>query len=558
MFVGKNAGVYNGCMINIPTNPENSAILPGHRFDAVIVGAGFTGLYMLHVLREKGFTARLVDAASDVGGTWYWNRYPGARCDIESMQYSYQFSEELQQEWVWKERYASQPEILAYIQHVADRFDLRRDIQFDTRVEAATFDEGTGEWEVETNRGVTLRAQYFIMGIGCLSAPIKPDFEGEDSFTGEIYQTSLWPKDKVNFTGKRVGIIGVGSSAIQAGPLIAEEAKHVYIYQRTPNYIVPAQNRPLSREEVADIKSDYKGFRAKAYAGLTAFLFPRHDRSVFDLPPDERRAKFDEYWKIGGLPFLGAFNDILFDDEANQACIDYWRSRIDEIIDDPKIADLLTPDEEFGCKRLCSGTGFYEMFNRDNVTLVDVRNKGIERFTPEGMLAGGVDYELDVIIFATGFDAMTGSVTRIKITGSNGQTIQQKWADGPHTYLGLTIAGFPNMFNMVSAGSPSVLATMVTGAEQHGDWIGELLDYMRENGKTVFDPTQEAEAEWSAEVKRAGDASLRTNCDSWYVGSNVEGKARVFAPYIGGWPPYVTRCNAEAESGYKNLVMTAI
>jgi len=540
------------------TDEKKAEILPGDRFDAVIVGAGFTGLYMLHVLRQKGFTARLVDAASGVGGTWYWNRYPGARCDIESMQYSFQFSEELQQEWEWTERYASQPEILAYIEHVAERFDLTRDIQFDTRVEAATFNEDTGEWMVETDRGQALHARYFIMGVGCLSAPIKPTFEGESDFTGETYQTSIWPKEPVDFKGKRVGIIGVGSSAIQAGPLIAEEAEHVYIYQRTPNYVVPSQNRPLTPEEVRDIKSDYKGFRAKAYAGLTAFLFERHDQSVFDLSPDERRARFDDYWNIGGLPFLGAFNDILFNDDANQACIDYWRSRIEEIIDDPKLVDLLTPDEEFGCKRLCSGTGFYEMFNRDNVTLVDVRGTGIERFTPTGLRAEGVDYNLDTIIFATGFDAMTGSVTRIRITGKGGQTIQQKWAEGPKTYLGLMISGFPNMFNMVSAGSPSVLATMVTAAEQHGDWVGECLDHMRETGKTVIEVTPEAEAEWTAEVKRAGDASLRTNCDSWYVGSNIEGKARAFAPYIGGWPPYVARCNAETASKYENCVLSAV
>ncbi len=540
------------------TNLHKTPVLPGDTFDAVIVGAGFTGLYMLHVLRQKGFTARLVDAASGVGGTWYWNRYPGARCDIESMQYSFQFSEELQQEWEWTERYASQPEILAYIEHVADRFDLTRDIQFDTRVEAATWDENTGEWTVETDRGQALHARYFIMAVGCLSAPIKPTFEGEADFTGETYQTSIWPKEPVDFKGKRVGIIGVGSSAIQAGPLIAEEAEHVFIYQRTPNYVVPSQNRPLTPEEVRDIKSDYKGFRAKAYAGLTAFLFERHDQSVFDLTPDERRARFDNYWNIGGLPFLGAFNDILFNDDANQACIDYWRSRIEEIIDDPKLVDLLTPDEEFGCKRLCSGTGFYEMFNRDNVTLVDVRGTGIERFTPAGLRAEGVDYDLDTIIFATGFDAMTGSVTRIRITGKGGQTIQQKWAEGPKTYLGLMISGFPNMFNMVSAGSPSVLATMVTAAEQHGDWVGECLDHMRETGKTVIEAIPEAEAEWSAEVKRAGDASLRTNCDSWYVGSNIEGKARAFAPYIGGWPPYVARCNAETASKYENCVLSAV
>jgi cyclohexanone monooxygenase len=538
-------------MIANLTETPKMEILAGDRFDAIVVGAGFAGIYMLHVLRQRGFSARLIDAASDVGGTWYWNRYPGARCDIESMQYSYQFSEELQQEWVWKERYASQPEILSYIEHVTERFDLRRDIQFDTRINAATYDENAAEWEIETDRGVVLRARYFIMGVGCLSAPIRPIFNGETDFSGETYQTSLWPKEEPDFTGKRVGIIGVGSSAIQSAPLIAEKAEHIYIYQRTPNFVVPSQNRPLTTEEVADIKSDYKGFRAEAYAGLTAFLFPRHNRSVFDLPPDERRAKFDEYWNLGGLPFLGAFNDILFSDDANKETTAYWRSRIQGIIKDPKIVDLLTPDEEFGCKRLCAGTGYYEMFNRDNVSLIDVRNSGIECFTTNGLRAEGVNYDLDSIIYATGFDAMTGSVTRIKITGKNGQTIQEKWMDGPKTFLGLTISGFPNMFNMVSAGSPSVLATMVTCAEQHGDWIGNCLDYMRVNGKTVIDATPEAEAEWSAEVKRAGDESLRTNCDSWYVGSNVEGKARAFAPYIGGWPPYVNKCAEVAANEYE-------
>jgi len=523
------------------------------KLDAIVVGAGFAGLYMLHKLREAGFSARVFEAAPGVGGTWYWNRYPGARCDIESMQYSYQFSEELQQEWTWSERYASQPELLAYIEHVADRFDLMRDITFEARIVAATFDEAADEWEVETDNGETVRARYFIMGVGCLSAPIKPKFDGEDSFTGEVYQTSTWPVGGVDFTGKRVGIIGVGSSAIQSVPLIAEEAEHLYVYQRTPNFVVPSQNRPLSAEEVAAIKSDYKGFRAKAYAGLTAFLFPRHDQSLFDLAPDERRARLDSQWEIGGLPFLGAFNDILTNEDANREVAAYWRSRVDEIVKDPKIADLLTPDEMFACKRLCAGTGYYEAFNRDNVTLVDVRNSGIECFTPDGLRAEGEDYALDAIIYATGFDAMTGGVTRIRITGTGGQTIQQKWVDGPQTYLGLTISGFPNMFNMVSAGSPSVLATMVTCAEQHGDWIAHCLEYMRDNGHRRIDATPEAEADWVAEVNRAANASLRSTCDSWYVGSNVEGKARAFAPYIGGWPPYVQKCSAVAGNGYEGF-----
>ena len=521
--------------------------------DAVVVGAGFTGIYMLYRLRQGGFTARCFDSASGVGGTWYWNRYPGARCDIESMQYSYQFSEELQQEWRWKERYASQPEILAYIEHVAERYDLNRDITFNTRVGKATFDEDNDLWVIETDESEVVRARYFIMSVGCLSAPIRPKFDGEDDFRGEIYQTSLWPKEPVDFTGKCVGIIGSGSSAIQSAPLISQEAAHVYLYQRTPNFVVPSQNRPLSDEDVDLIKSDYEGFRREAYAENSAFRFLRYDQSVFDLPPEERRERLDQQWEIGGLPFLGGFNDILTNEDANKEVAGYWRDRVSEIVRDDEVLDRLTPDEIFGCKRLCAGTNYYEMFNRDNVTLVDISNKGIEMLTESGLRAEGKDYNLDMIIYATGFDAMTGSVTRIEITGANGQTIQEKWADGPHTYMGLSISGFPNMFNMVSAGSPSVLATMVTCAEQHGDWIGDCLEYMRANSYTRIDATPQAEADWDAEVNRAADASLRIKCDSWYVGSNVEGKARVFAPYIGGWPPYITKCMAIAQNGYEGF-----
>ena len=521
--------------------------------DAVVVGAGFTGLYMLLRLRDCGFSARGFDVASGVGGTWYWNRYPGARCDIESMQYSYQFSEELQQETRWKDRYASQPEILAYIERVAERFDLTRDITFETRIETATFEESSHLWIIETDSGETIRCRYFILGVGCLSSPIRPKFEFEDEFKGDIYQTSLWPKESVDFTGKRVGIIGTGSSCIQSMPLIAKEAEHLYVYQRTPNFVVPAQNRKLSDKEVAAIKSDYKGFRAKAYAGPNAFLFPRHDQSVFELSVEERRMRFDEQWEIGGLPFLGAFNDVLLNEKSNKEVADYWRSRIDDVVEDPVIADLLTPGEYFGCKRLCAGTDYYEAYNRHNVTLVDVSKSGIDCLTPTGLRAEGKDYDLDAIIYATGFDAMTGSVTRIKITGTGGRRIQDKWVDGPHNYLGLSISGFPNMFNMVSAGSPSVLATMVTCAEQHGDWVADCLQYMRKHNYTCIDATPEAEADWMTEVNRAADLSLRSKCDSWYIGANVEGKARSFAPYIGGWPTYVEKCKSVAAKSYEGF-----
>ena len=523
--------------------------------DAVVVGAGFTGLYMLYRLQKLGFSARIFESAPNVGGTWYWNRYPGARCDIESMQYSYQFSEDLQQEWRWKERYASQPEILKYIEHVADRFDLKKNITFETKVESAEFDETASNWVIKTDRDEWVRARYFIMGVGCLSAPIRPEFNGANLFKGEVYQTSVWPEHEVDFQGKRVGIIGAGSSAVQSVPLMAQEVDHLYVFQRTPNFVVPAQNRELSDEEVDSIKSDYKSFRAEAYAGLTAFLFPRHNQSVFDLSPTERKKRFDEQWEIGGLPFLGAFNDLLLDEDANKEVTNYWRERIGQIVHDPKVADLLTPNEYFGCKRLCAGTDYYETFNRENVTLVDVSKSSIKGLTSGGLETKSSEYALDMIIYATGFDAMTGSVTRINITGMGGQSIQEKWEAGPLTYLGLTVSGFPNMFNLVSAGSPSVLATMVTGAEQHGDWVADCLEYMRTRGYSRIEATEEAESQWSAEVNQAGENSLRSKCDSWYVGSNVKGKARVFAPYIGGWPPYVKKCKAVADNDYDGFTL---
>ncbi len=522
--------------------------------DAIVLGAGFAGLYMLHRLRCKGFRARVFEQASGVGGTWYWNRYPGARCDIESMQYSFQFSEQLQQEWVWSERYAAQSEILAYLEHVADRFDLKPDIQFDTRVEAATFDDKRHCWRIETDRGQTVEARYLILGVGCLSTAVIPRFQGHDDFAGPIYHTGHWPHEDVDFTGKRVGIIGTGSSAVQAIPLIAEQAQHLYVFQRTPNYVVPAQNRPLTDQDVAEIKSDYEGFRSRAKQRPTAFLFPYHTDSALSVSADERRARFEAQWEIGGLPFLGAFGDLLTSEEANQSVSAFWRDKVREIVDDPATADLLTPHGHiFGCKRLCAGTNYYETFNRPNVTLVDIRGSGIERLTPTGVRAASRDFELDAIVCATGFDAMTGSVTKIRITGVNGLTIQQKWHSGPDTYLGLAVAGFPNMFNMAGPGSPSVLATMVTCIEQHGDWIADCMSWMRSKRKTRIEATPAAEAAWAQEVAAAASASLRSNCDSWYVGSNVAGKARVFMPYIGGYPRYVEICDEVAADGYKGF-----
>lgn len=527
----------------------------GSRFDAIIVGAGFAGLYMLHRLRRLGFTARVIEAAPGVGGTWYWNRYPGARCDFESMQYCYQFDEALQQDWQWKERFASQPEILAYIEHVADRFDLKRDIEFETRVKAATFDEAANEWAVETDRGQSLRARYFIMGVGCLSSANPPALPGSDDFKGKVYCTWNWPHEKVDFTGLRVGVIGTGSSGVQAIPLIAEEAKHLTVFQRTPNYVVPAQNRPLSAQEAVAIKADYRGLRQRARQLPNLYVFPRHTDSALSVSDAERRRRFEAQWELGGLQFLGAFGDLTTNPEANKLITQFWREKISEIVKDPTTAELLTPkDEIFGCKRLVSGTNYYETFNRSNVSLVDVSGDGrIERMTATGLRAGGRDHALDALVLATGFDAMTGSVVRIEITGRGGLTIQDAWRDGPGNFIGLAVHGFPNMFNMAGPGGPSVLANMVACGEQHVEWVADCLAFMREKGLSRIEATAQAQEAWGEEVAAAAKTSLRSACNSWYVGSNVEGKARVFMPYIGGFPKYEAFCNSVAAKGYEGF-----
>ncbi len=528
--------------------------------DAVIVGAGFAGLYMLHALRRAGFKARVFDTAPEIGGTWYWNSYPGCRCDIESVQYSFQFDEELQQEWTWSERYASQPELLAYIGHVADRFDLRKDIQLKTRVEAAQFDVTKDQWSITTTGpGVqeTLTARHLILGVGCLSTIEMPEFPEAELFQGELIHTARWPQADVALDGKRVGVIGTGSSAIQSIPLIAEQAEHVSVFQRTPNYVVPAQNRPIQPDEAARVKATYSELRAAAWKSLSAFEFERNPGSVFDMNEAERAANFEKFWDIGGLPFFGSFGDLLTNKEANEEVIEWWKGKVREIVHDPEVADLLIPKGDiFGGKRLCAGTNYFETYNRDNVSLVDVSGLGIERFTETGLIVAGHEYDLDVVVCATGFDAMTGSVVRMDITGIDGMTIADKWADGPHNYLGIGVAGFPNLFNMQGPGSPSVFATMVTGIEHQGDWITDCITHMSDGGCTRIDTTADAETTWGERVAQVAEPSLRSSCDSWYIGSNIEGKPRVFMPWIGGFPAYVESCDEVAENDYRGFVMS--
>jgi cyclohexanone monooxygenase len=527
----------------------------GADFDAVVVGAGFAGMYMLHRLRGLGFTARVYEAGSGVGGTWYWNRYPGARCDVESMQYSFSFSEQLDQQWDWSEKYAPQPEILAYANHVADRFGLRQHIAFDTRVTAASFDEVAKCWRIETDRGDRVTAKFCIMAVGCLSAPNHPSFRGREDFRGPVYHTGEWPHEGVDFTGLRVGVIGTGSSAIQSIPIIASQASELTVFQRTATYSVPAWNEKLTAEYRKVIKQDYPALRAKARARPTGFYFPFNMQPALEATAEQRERLYEEAWKRGGLPFLGAFGDLLFEKEANDTVAEFARDKIRGIVKDPATAELLCPDNVFGCKRLCVDTGYFETYNLPHVKLVDVSKTPIEQFTADGIEVNGKEYPVDAIICATGFAAMTGSFDRIAITGRDGLTLAEKWRAGPRAYLGVASKGFPNLFTITGPGSPSVLASMIQAIEQHVDWMADCMAHMRDIGASIIEPIQRYEDEWIEHVNEVSKVSLRSTCSSWYVGANIEGRPRVFMPYIGGFPIYVQKCNEVMTNGFEGFVI---
>jgi cyclohexanone monooxygenase len=519
--------------------------------DAVVVGAGFGGLYMLHRLRQAGLNVTVFEAGSGVGGTWYWNRYPGARCDVESMEYSYQFDEGLQQEWEWTERYAGQPEILRYLEHVADRFDLRRDVVFDTRVTRAAYDDAGGTWRITTDRDTTLRAQFLIMATGCLSAANLPPIEGIESFAGDVLHTGRWPHEPVDFSGRRVAVIGNGSSGIQAIPVIAQQAAHLTVFQRTANYSVPARNAPLDAAEQAAIKADYAGLRARSRMAPGGFgsRFPPAHPSAKTASPEERAAVFEERWELGGFAFMGSFMDLILDRESNETAAEFVRDKIRETVKDPAVADRLTPKQVIGCKRICLDTGYFETFNRPNVTLVDISATPIEGVTPSGIRSGGHDYDVDCIVLATGFDAMTGALTRIDIRGRSGATLQDSWRAGPRTYLGLGVPGFPNMFIVAGPGSPSVLTNMVLSIEQHVEWITDCVDWLRAHGLSRIEAEGDAADEWVAHVNSVADLTLFPTCNSWYLGANIPGKPRVFMPLL-GFPPYDQKCREVAAAGY--------
>jgi cyclohexanone monooxygenase len=528
------------------------------RFDAVVVGAGFAGLYMLHRLRGLGLTAIAFEAAEGVGGTWYWNRYPGARCDVESMQYSYSFSEALQQEWRWSERFASQPEILRYADHVADRFDLRRDIRFGRRVTAAAFDAGADRWTVRTDRGEVVSARFCIMATGCLSTARVPDFAGLDSFRGRTFHTGHWPHEGVDFTGQRVGVIGTGSSAIQAIPVIAGAAREVVVFQRTPNFSIPSRNQAMDEDYERSWKSDYAARRVTARQMRTGIDYPVNPVPALEASPAERQREYEARWGRGGTAFMAAFSDLITSQEANDTAADFVRAQIRATVRDPAVAELLCPrNHPIGTKRICVDTDYYETFNRPNLRLVDLRAAPIEAITPDGIRTRDAEFALDSIVFATGFDAMTGALLACEITGRDGATLREKWADGPVTYLGLMTAGFPNLFMITGPGSPSVLSNMIVSIEQHVDWIAATLAHLTHSGTAVIEATAEAEAAWVAHVNEVAHRTLYPRANSWYMGANIPGKPQVFLPYIGGVGAYREICDAVAGKGYEGFRLGA-
>jgi cyclohexanone monooxygenase len=532
--------------------------------DAIIVGAGFSGMYMLYKLRNLGLNVRVLEAAADVGGTWYWNRYPGARCDVSSVEYSYSFSDELQQAWSWTEVMAGQPEILEYAGQVADKFDLRSDIQFETRVIAANYDEN--RWRIETDDGETIVTRFCIMATGCLSVPNTPEIEGADNFKGAIYHTGRWPHEGVDFTGVRVGIIGTGSSGIQAVPEIAKEAKHLAVFQRTPNYTMPAHNKPLTDEFVKEVKANYAGIRQQqraSLAGMIGYGFgfggvetTEPVDSILDTSADERVELVDKR----GFGAIHKFVDIGLDMDANEMACDMYRDQVGRIVNDPETAEGLMPrDYPIGCKRPVIDTHYYDTFNRDNVSLVDLRKGGIEKITETGIQTEQGLFEFDALIYATGFDAMTGALLRMNIKGRDGVALSDVWESGPRTYLGLQINGFPNMFTITGPGSPSVLSNMMVSIEQHVDWISDCIEHMEKNQYRTIEATEQAVEEWIAHVNDVATGTMLTapSCNSWYLGANIPGKPRIFMPYVGGVGVYREKCDQIASNNYEGFQLSA-
>ena len=525
-------------------------------FDAVVVGAGFSGLYMLHRLREAGYSVRVYEAGEDVGGTWYWNRYPGARCDIESIYYNYTFSEEILNEWTWSARYAEQPEILSYINYVADKLDLRRDIQFQTRITAARYNEQNCNWEIRMEDGSLVLAEYFITALGCLSASNVPNLIGMDSFEGEMYHTGRWPHEKVDFSGKRVGVIGTGSSGIQAIPVIAKEAGQLTVFQRTPQYSCPAQNHPLDSEVINQTRENYGELKQLMRYSMHGVPSGPRVRSALEDSPEERERLYEKAWQEGGLFTLTYnYNDIGILPEATETAASFIRSKIKQVVQDPETAQKLMPSYYYATKRPIIDTDYFETYNRENVSLVDIKQEPIVEMTPNGIKTTNTEYELDVLVFATGFDAMTGPLFKIDIRGKNDVSLKEKWEDGANlkTYLGLATSGFPNMFMLTGPQSPSVLSNMMVSIEQHVDWVADCIGYLREHHLLSFEATAEAEEFWSQQCAAIADMSLLSKTDSWYMGANIEGKPRGFLAFAGGVGLYRLICDDVSARGYEGF-----
>jgi cyclohexanone monooxygenase len=527
--------------------------------DVLIVGAGFAGLYMLFEARRTGLNAFIVEASDSVGGTWYQNRYPGARVDIPSMEYSFGFSEELQQEWRWSERYASQPELLLYANHVADRFGLRDGICFNARVTSLGFDEAAACWRVHGSDGQSWLARFVVMASGPLSSPNTPQFPGLESFTGPVYHTAKWPHQAVDFTEQRVAVIGTGSSAVQAIPIIAQQVRELTVFQRTAAYTVPAHNRPLDPAYEARIKRDYAGFRARNSRMRAAIgsEWPPMQASALAVDAPTREAVFEERWRIGGFSFLGAFSDTMVDSRANALAAEFVRSKIRATVRDPHTAALLCPTHTLGCKRLCVDTGYYETFNRSNVQLVDVSEQSVDAIvaiTPRGVRTKRREIGADAIVLATGFDAMTGTLMRLDLRGRGNLRIQDQWRAGPSTYLGLMVAGFPNLFNVVGPGCPAAFTNVMVSIEHHVNWIAQCIADLRASGHTTIEPTPAAQGAWVEHVNAVAQASLYLSCNSWYLGANIPGKPRMFMPLL-GFPPYVDKCAEVARNGYEGFAL---
>lgn len=535
------------------TQPDTSVDL-----DVLIVGAGFAGMYAIHLLRKQNMTCRAFEAGSDVGGTWYWNRYPGARCDVESFDYCYSFSEEVHQEWNWSERFATQPEILRYAGFVADRLDLRRDISFDSQVTAMTWDDESGTWLVTVADGHQVRARFVISAVGLLSVSNRTNIPGVDSFQGRMLHTGHWPHEGVDFTGRRVAVIGTGSSAIQAIPEIARRAEHLTVFQRTPNFVIPARNRPLTGRELARAKDDLPFIREHSAASVAGFFTARGARSVFDFQPDQVREELERRWAIGGTEFLGAFQDTMISREANEIVAQFVRDKISEIVHDPETATKLQPrDHPIASKRPVIGTDYYETFNRPNVDLVDVRTEPIEAITATGVRTASGEYEVDDLVMAVGYDAITGPIVRLNVEGRGGLTIGEYWKEGARSYLGIATAGFPNLFTVTGPLSATALTNVVRSLEHHVEWIVQCIAYMGDHDLRTIEATAEAEEGWDVQVTTMGNYTFYPEVASWYTGGNIEGKARKLLMWVGGFDKYREICDEVANTGYGGFVFDA-